>query len=246
MGAVGPLFIDIISMICPSSVTVKGTKASKRRSSSSSSSSLRCRCCRRARLAARDFASCWEPKANSGVKALRDMAGASTSHERGSIAGNGTRAAAGPPDGRGRRTDRNGRGNSRAERTKRRGTPCAPASGHCRCGKRINHVSLAPSVASRVFHPASLITSPFQGAGKHRSRNNCPVFLADHHTECDGYSAEATAISRTMLSPLRQDSRCAGRPDATRPGRCGRNNACPLILTKRDPSGWLPPPTDKR
>jgi hypothetical protein len=39
--------------------------------------------------------------------------------------------------------------------------------------------------------------------GKHRSRNSCPVFIADHPTECDGYIGEETVISRTMLSDSR-------------------------------------------
>jgi len=108
------------------SSSMTAAPANRRRSSSGSSSSFRCRCCRRARLAVRDLEACREPKANSVVKALRDMPGASTSHERGSIAGKGTRAAAGPPDGRGRRRERTGRGNSRAERSERHGTPFAP------------------------------------------------------------------------------------------------------------------------
>jgi hypothetical protein len=35
----------------------------------------------------------------------------------------------------------------------------------------------------------------WSGEGKHRSRNSCPVFMADHPTECDGYFDEATVIT---------------------------------------------------
>jgi len=36
--------------------------------------------------------------------------------------------------------------------------------------------------------------------GQQRSRDNCPGFLADHHTECDGYFDGVTVVSRTLLA----------------------------------------------
>ena len=35
---------------------------------------------------------------------------------------------------------------------------------------------------------------------KHRAENTCPVFPANHHTECDCYYEAVTVIFRTMLT----------------------------------------------
>ena len=35
---------------------------------------------------------------------------------------------------------------------------------------------------------------------KHRAENTCPVFPANHHTECDCYCEAVTVIFRTMLT----------------------------------------------
>ena len=47
-------------------------------------------------------------------------------------------------------------------------------------------------------------------ARKQRSRNNCPVFLADHHTECDGSFDGVTVFSGALLSDRHVEQLCTG------------------------------------